>query len=73
MGVTDFFKPIETVTVKDVQTILNTLKPGEYILIDVRQPKEYERSHLPGALLITLAELPDRLGELDPNKPTIAY
>ena len=47
--------------------------PDEYNLVDVRQPKEYERGHLPGGKLIPLGELKDRLSEVDPNKPTIVY
>jgi len=39
----------------------------------VRQPKEYERDHIPGANLIPMAELNGRLNEIDPEKPTIAY
>ncbi len=33
-------------------------------LLDVRQPDEYEERHVPGAQLIPLAEVPDRLAEL---------
>jgi rhodanese-related sulfurtransferase len=33
-------------------------------LIDVRQPDEYESGHVPGAVLIPLAEVPDRVGEV---------
>jgi rhodanese-related sulfurtransferase len=46
---------------------------GSYTLLDVRQPGEYEQSRIPGTVLIPLAELPDRLQELDPEKPTIVY
>jgi len=46
---------------------------GSYTLLDVRQPWEYEERHLPGATLIPLADLPHRLGELDPDKPVLAY
>ncbi|MBW2201919.1 MAG: rhodanese-like domain-containing protein [Deltaproteobacteria bacterium] len=38
-----------------------------------RQPGEYENDHIPGAKLIPLTELPNRLGELDPEKPVITY
>ena len=48
-------------------------KPEEYQLLDVRQPKEYEKEHLPGAKLIPVKELMDRLDELDPAKPTFVY
>ena len=33
-------------------------------LIDVRQPDEYEQAHVPGAVLIPLAEVPERVGEI---------
>lgn len=47
---------------------------GAYTLLDVRQPREYEGAgHIPGALLISLPELPDRLAELDPAKPVLVY
>jgi rhodanese-related sulfurtransferase len=46
---------------------------GSFTLLDVRQPGEYENSRIPGATLIPLPELADRLGELDPDKPVIPY
>lgn len=46
---------------------------GTYSILDVRQPGEYERSRIPGAVLIPLPELSDRLRELDPEKPVITY
>ena len=42
-------------------------------LLDVREPWEAEIASLPGAVLIPLGELPDRLGELDADTPVIAY
>ncbi len=33
-------------------------------LIDVRQPDEYEEAHVPGAVLIPLADLPERVDEV---------
>ncbi|MBW1643029.1 MAG: sulfurtransferase, partial [Deltaproteobacteria bacterium] len=44
-----------------------------YTLLDVRQEGEYEQSRIPGATLIPLPELMDRLDELDPEKPVITY
>ena len=60
-------------TAEEVREFLKNKNPDEYNLVDVRQPKEYERGHLPGARLIPVGELRDRLGELDPDKPTITY
>ncbi len=49
-------------------------KPGQEMnILDVRQPNEYEASHIPGAKLIPLPDLGDRLFELDPQKPTLIY
>ena len=60
-------------TPEEVRSFLEDLEPGEYNLVDVRQQGEYEEGHLPGAKLIPLGELEERLGELNPEKPTVAY
>jgi rhodanese-related sulfurtransferase len=73
MGIADYFKPVETMTADEVREFLKKHRPGDYNLVDVRQPKEYERTHIPGARLIPVAELSERLSELDPKKPTITY
>lgn len=44
-----------------------------YQLVDVRQPGEYQQGHIPGALLMPLAEVASRTAELDPTKKTIVY
>ena len=46
---------------------------GTFTLLDVRELSEYESAHIPGAVLIPLSELPNRLSELDPEIPLIAY
>ncbi len=73
MGVLDYFKPVSTWSAAKIREFLDQKDPADYNLVDVRQPKEYEQSHLPGARLIPLGELRDRLSELDPKKPTIVY
>ncbi|HWR57363.1 MAG TPA: rhodanese-like domain-containing protein [Thermodesulfovibrionales bacterium] len=73
MNVQDYFKPLLTWTPEKAREFLNNKKQVEYNLVDVRQPKEYESGHIPGAQLIPLDQLPDRIGELDPDKVTIAY
>jgi len=45
----------------------------DMIFLDVRQPKEYQTGHLPGAKLIPLGELDNRLDELRRDKPTVIY
>lgn len=73
MRVIDYFKPVETMTAEEVRKFLQGRDSREYNLIDVRQPGEYEQGHIPGARLIPMGELPNRVTELDPGKPTIVY
>lgn len=40
------------------------LVEGDAVLLDVRQPEEFERGHAPMATLVSLSELPERLDEL---------
>ena len=73
MGVLDYFKSVPGMTADKVRAFLAGKNPDEYNLVDVRQPMEYERDHIPGANLIPMAELNDRKNEIDPEKPTIVY
>jgi rhodanese-related sulfurtransferase len=42
-------------------------------LIDVRTAAEYAEGHLANAKLIPVQELPQRLAEIDKNKPVLLY
>ncbi|GER92867.1 rhodanese-like domain-containing protein [hot springs metagenome] len=48
-------------------------KNRDTLLLDVRQPEEYKDGHIPGAVLLPLPELPDRLGELNVRNGIITY
>ena len=65
--------PVVSMDTEEAKAYLAGHKEGTFTLLDVRQPQEYETYRIPGAKLIPLPELPDRLGELDPEKPVIAY
>ncbi len=43
------------------------------VLIDVRNPGEVAHGTVPGARVISLGALLDRLGELDPTAPTVVF
>ncbi len=73
MSIFDYFKPVSTWSPEKIRQFLKEKNPEDYNLVDVRTPKEYEGGHLPGARLIPVGEVANRLSELDPNKPTIVY
>jgi rhodanese-related sulfurtransferase len=68
-----FFTPAMSLDADEARAYIKTHKQGTYTLLDVRQPSEYEKSHIPGAVLIPLPELLNRHRELNPEKPVIAY
>ncbi len=68
------FTPVESFDAEQVRKFIEKHEPGTYNLLDVRQPGEYERDHIPGAKLVPLPDLDDHsLSEIDPKKPTIVY
>ncbi len=73
MRLKDLFSRAKTMEADEARRWLERRPPESYTLIDVRQPEEYESGHLPGAVLIPLPELESRLGEIDPEKPILAY
>lgn len=73
MGIRDYFKPVSSMTAEEARQFMKDRDIGEFNLVDVRQPKEYERGHIPGARLIPVGEIHEHLHELDPRKPTITY
>ena len=68
-----FLTPVANMEPEEARAFMIDHKEGTYTLLDVRQPGEYEKERIPGARLVPLPELSDRLGELDPNRPVIAY
>jgi len=41
------------------------------LLLDVREPWEFDICHIDGAVLIPMHQVPSRLGELDPDRETV--
>jgi rhodanese-related sulfurtransferase/rubrerythrin len=67
------FTQLKSMEAEEAKTYMARHREGEYTLLDVRQPGEYEESHLPGAKLMPLPQLPDLYKELDPEKPTLVH
>ncbi len=73
MAISDYFRPVLSMTSEEVRKFLRDKNPDEYNLVDVRQPTEYEKGHIPGARLIPVGEIEEHVHELDSGKPTVAY
>jgi len=68
-----FFTPVTSVDALSGKQMIDDATSDAITILDVRQPGEYEAGHLPGARLIPLPELSDRLHELDKEHPTLVY
>jgi rhodanese-related sulfurtransferase len=53
----------------DVAELAKLRAEGGTTLIDVREPDEYDAAHVPGAVLVPLATVPDRLDEVPSEGP----
>lgn len=60
----------EQISIEELQ---QRLRNGDALLLDVRPTVEYEASHIPGAISISLEEMGRRLGELPSDKMIVAY
>lgn len=68
-----FFTPVTSLDFDACKTFLDGMPADDVTVLDVRQPNEYEEGHIPGARLIPLPQLGDRLKELNPDKPVVVY
>jgi rhodanese-related sulfurtransferase len=56
----------------DPATVEQIRNRDDVILIDVREDFEYAEGHIPGATLIPLKQIPDRLAEIPTDKTVVA-
>ncbi|MFZ0134401.1 MAG: rhodanese-like domain-containing protein [Desulfobacterales bacterium] len=68
-----FFTPVKSMDAPQAKRYLTDKSLENVTVLDVRQPGEYESGHIPGAKLIPLPDLGERLNEIDANKPTLVY
>ncbi|MFV0347362.1 MAG: rhodanese-like domain-containing protein [Halodesulfovibrio sp.] len=66
-------REVRTITPEQLREFMAEREEGSYTLVDVRQPEEYRREHLPGALLIPVPELETRLQELATGHDVVFY
>lgn len=60
---------VQTISVRDVKTLLDTQET--FALIDVREPGEYNASHIPGSSLVPRRQLEFRMLRLVPYRGTL--
>ena len=63
-------EPVEAVTRAE---LLERVRSGEAVVIDVRPTEEYEAGHIAGAISIPLTDLEVRLAELPAGVEVVAY
>ena len=63
----------ETVEAIGREELIERLRRGDVVLVDVRPSEEYAAGHIDGARSIPLDELQDRLAELPPDREVVAY
>jgi len=73
MSIRDIFSSFTNLNADEFQSFIDANPEGSFTLLDVRQLSEYEAGRIPGSQLIPLPALNERLQELDPEKPVIAY
>lgn len=62
---------LEEITASDLK---RRIDEGDDIqIIDVREPNEYEIARIPGTSLIPLAQVTNRMDEIDPSKETVVH
>jgi rhodanese-related sulfurtransferase len=54
----------------EVAVVVPVLDAGA-LLLDVREPEEWDAGHAPEARHVPLGQLPDRMGELDRSQPIV--
>lgn len=57
----------------DREALLDRVRKGDVIALDVRPPEEYRAGHIPGAISIPLKVLKERLTELPKDQEIVAY
>lgn len=57
----------------DRGTLLERLRAGDVVLLDVRPEREFEAGHLPGAMSVPLPALEERLADIPRDRTIVAY
>jgi adenylyltransferase/sulfurtransferase len=72
-GVVKTEAPVDTSDIDPVEVKAKLDRHDPFVLLDVREPHEYQICRIPGSVLIPLGDLPKRVGELDPASEIVAH
>jgi molybdopterin/thiamine biosynthesis adenylyltransferase/rhodanese-related sulfurtransferase len=61
------------ISAEELKSVLESYPAAAPVLLDVREPMEYQINRLPGSVLIPLGDLPESLGELDGTRDFVVY
>ena len=64
---------IHDVFPEELEGLILSRKEGTYEIVDVRQPQEYEFGHIPGARLVPLGEIEERMDEFSVDQDLFFY
>ena len=62
---------IQQITVQELKSQID--KNEKILILDVREPEEYQLCKIPNSKLIPLKEIPERLTEIDNSESIIVY
>lgn len=69
----EYFEARDGLESVDRHTLLERLRAGDVVLLDVRPEHEFAAGHLPGALSVPLPTLESRLADLPRDRTIVAY
>jgi rhodanese-related sulfurtransferase/DNA-binding transcriptional ArsR family regulator len=71
--VQDYFERPDDLEPVEAEALLNRIRAGEVVVLDVRPEDEYVAGHIPGARSVPLSDLEGRLTELPAGAEVVAY
>jgi rhodanese-related sulfurtransferase len=71
--VQDYFERPDDLEPVEAETLLDRIREGGVVVLDVRPEDEYLAGHIPGARSVPLSDLENRLKELPAGAEVVAY
>jgi rhodanese-related sulfurtransferase/rubrerythrin len=64
---------LSNITAEGLRDAIEASREGSYLLVDVRQPAEYDAGHIPGSILMPIPELETRVFSLPDDRDLLFY